>query len=120
MIYELRNSLGKHNMATLQENENRNINYVAKQRLRGFLHKLNPYSHKSYVRLENYANELGLRNRFKTIRNELDNKNEDKFKTWLDWTDKRNPEAPKYNTPNWREHNFGQRRSLFFLKKNLK
>lgn len=111
MLYELRNNLGKQNMSTLQENQVRNINHVAKERLRGFVHSIHPYSQKSYVRLENYANELGIKNRFKTIRQELDNRTEDKLQNWMDWTDKTAPEAPKYNTPNWREHNFGQRRT---------
>ncbi|CAF0906846.1 unnamed protein product [Brachionus calyciflorus] len=107
MLYELKNNLGKNNLNSLQENEVRNLNYAARERLRAFIHSVHPYSNKAYQRLENYANDLGLRNRFKSIRNELENRNEDRLKMWSNWTDKQPIEAPKYNTPNWREHNFG-------------
>ena len=29
----------------------------------------------------------------------------------MSWTDKSYPEAPKYNTPNWREYTYGLRRN---------
>lgn len=111
MLYELRNNLGKKNLQNLQENEIRNINYSTKEKLRGFVYRIHPYSQKSYQRLENYANDLGIRNRFKSIRNEIDNKNQDMLKAWTNHNDNIPIVAPKFNTPNWREHNFGLTRN---------
>ena len=122
IIYELRANLNKSNQVSMQANQVANVNYLAKQRLRTFLQQLHPYSYKSYVRLDNYAQELGIRDRFSNIRNELVQKNQvnrlNSLRNWTNWTDKELIEAPKYNTPNFRKYQVGiSRKKIKGMKK---
>lgn len=116
IIYELRSNLNKSNMASMQENQVANVNYLAKQRLRAFLTQLHPYTYNSYVRLDNYAHSLGIKDRFTSIRNELIDKNQinrpGPLRNWTNWTDKELIEAPKYNTPNYRDYKCGFTRTF--------
>jgi hypothetical protein len=102
-------------MASMPGNQVASVNYTTKQKLRGFLKQLHPYSHKSYVRVDNYAQELGIRDRFTNLRNELLEKNvvnrPGPLQNWTNWTDKEVMEAPMYNTPNYRNYKLGLSRT---------
>lgn len=121
ILYELRNNLNRKNIASLQQNQVRDLNYAARERLRGLVLSLHPYSYKSHLRADEYARSLGIRSRLKDIRNELSpDYVKEPLEKWTKWTDKNLIEAPKYNTPHWREYTYGQPRGFLFIYFNFK
>ncbi len=120
MLYEIRCNLNKENIASLPAHQAAGMLHVAKQKLRAFLKQLHPYSYKSFVRVDKYAHELGIRDRFTDIRNELVENNvanrPGPLQNWTNWADREVIEAPKYNTPNFRNYKLGlSRKSIAFF-----
>jgi hypothetical protein len=113
LVYELRNNLSRSNLASLQPNQIRDINYAARERLRGLVLSLHPYSYRSHLRADEYARSLGIRSRLRDIRTELSvDAVKDPLQKWTNWTDKNLIEAPKFNTPNWRDYTYGLSRTI--------
>lgn len=65
------------------------------------------------MRLSNYTMDQGLKDRYATIKNELNARTQEPqepLKAWIDWTDRTLPEQPRFQTPDWRDHTYGLRR----------
>ena len=66
------------------------------------------------MRLDNQVTELGVNNRYKTIRNELSKPQADPLDYYSAWNDKTLPGVEDFKTPDWRNYTFGLRRNIFF------
>ena len=66
------------------------------------------------MRLENYAVNLNINDRYTTIRDELANKGkQDPFTQYESWNDKKLPNIQDNKAPDWRKFQFGNRRNFF-------
>ena len=64
------------------------------------------------MRVDNQVTELGVSDRYKTIRTELMKQNSDPLEYYSAWNDKTAPEVAEFKTPDWRDYTFGLRRNL--------
>ena len=74
---------------------------------------MHPFSHSAFLKLNNYAIDLGIKNRFSIVRNELvEREQKNTIRRWVTWADRCNPEPSRFQTPDWRKNTFGLRRKF--------
>merc|ERR1712127_125263 len=112
MVRDLKTELNRQKISTLQENDIRKTQHVAKERLRSFLKTVHPFTREAYTRVDNFSVSLGTRDRFKQIRNELNphtsKHNKTSLVAYTQWADKVPLGPDPHQTPDWRHIAFSQ------------